>query len=92
MDIMNLIIQKALILIPALYIIGCILKRTDFIKDKYIPIVLLPLGILGAIGIIGFSAESVIQGILITGAAVYGNQVCKQIMKNEGASKGKAEK
>lgn len=83
MDFMNLIIQKALILIPALCVIGCILKRTDFIKDKYIPLLLLPLGILGAIGILGISIESIIQGILITGGAVYSNQICKQMKKNE---------
>ena len=83
MDFMNFIIEKCLILIPALYIIGCILKKAEFIKDKYIPIILLPLGILGTIAINGISMESTIQGILVTGATVYSNQVCKQIKKDE---------
>ncbi len=83
MDFMNFIIEKCLILIPALYIIGCILKKAEFIKDKYIPIILLPLGILGTIAINGISIESTIQGILVTGATVYSNQVCKQIKKDE---------
>ena len=83
MDFMNFIMEKSLILIPALYIIGCILKKAEFIKDKYIPIILLPLGILGAISINGISTESIIQGILVTGATVYSNQVCKQIKKDE---------
>ncbi|MEI3337977.1 MAG: phage holin family protein [Clostridium sp.] len=83
MDFMNFIIEKCLILIPALYILGCILKKAGFIKDKYIPIILLPLGILGAIAINGISIESTIQGILVTGATVYSNQVCKQIKKDK---------
>ena len=37
MDFMNFIMEKSLILIPALYIVGCILKKANFIKDKYIP-------------------------------------------------------
>ena len=31
----------------------------------------------------GFNAQAVIQGILITGTAVYGNQVVKQLKKEE---------
>ena len=31
----------------------------------------------------GLSADSVIQGILVTGAAVYGNQLVKQLGKKE---------
>ena len=38
-------------------------------------------GILGAVAIMGISPESVIQGVLITGTAVYGNQVFKQLKK-----------
>lgn len=83
MDFMNFIMEKSLILIPVLYIVGCILKKANFIKDKYIPIILLPLGILGAIAISGISVESIIQGILVTGATVYSNQVCKQMKKDE---------
>ena len=75
--------ENALLLIPVLNIIGAIIKNTEKIPDKYIPIVLLFFGILGAVAILGLSPESVVQGILVTGTAVYGNQVVKQIKKSE---------
>lgn len=81
MDFLKYITEKMLILIPALYIIGKIIKGTDKIKDKYIPVLLLPLGIAGAIGIGGLNVDSIIQGILITGVTVYGSQIIIQSKK-----------
>ncbi|HAY3874617.1 TPA: holin [Escherichia coli] len=82
MDFINYITENALILIPVLLIIGAILKNTEGIKDKYIPVILLPIGIVLSVWVMGgFSADSVIQGILVVGAAVYGNQLIKQISK-----------
>ena len=75
--------ENALLLIPVLNIIGAIIKNTEKIPDKYIPIILLFFGILGAVAILGLSPESVVQGRLVTGTAVYGNQVVKQIKKSE---------
>lgn len=83
MDITKYITENALILIPALYVLGVIIKNTNKIKNKYIPLILLALGIAGAIGIMGISMESVIQGILVTGATVYANQLIKQGSKDE---------
>jgi len=82
MEIINYITENALILIPVLLVIGAILKNTERIKDKYIPVILLPIGIILSVWVMkGFTADSVIQGILVTGAAVYGNQLIKQISK-----------
>lgn len=82
MEIINYITENALILIPVLLIIGAILKNTEGIKDKYIPVILLPIGIALSVGVMrDFGVDSVIQGILVTGAAVYGNQLIKQISK-----------
>lgn len=83
MEFANYIVQNALILIPALYILGMILKTTQKISDKYIPITLLIFGVAGAIGILGISVDSIIQGILVTGATVYANQLVKQSTKKE---------
>lgn len=80
---MNYIVDNCLILIPVLYIIGMILKNLEFIKDKYIPLILLPIGVALAIAIKGIDINSVIQGILVTGVTVYGNQIFKQINKEE---------
>lgn len=73
--------ENALLMIPVLNIIGMIIKNTEKIPDKYIPIILLFFGIIGAVAIMGISPESVIQGVFITGTAVYGNQVFKQLKK-----------
>ena len=83
MDIIGYIMDNALILIPALIVIGAIIKQIEAIPNKWIPLILLPLGIAGALALGGLSADSVIQGILVTGAAVYGNQLVKQLGKKE---------
>lgn len=83
MDIIGYIMDNALILIPALIVIGAIIKQVEAIPNKWIPLILLPLGIAGALALGGLSADSVIQGILVTGAAVYGNQLVKQLGKKD---------
>ncbi|MDC4240877.1 MULTISPECIES: phage holin family protein [Bacillota] len=83
MEFVKFIIENALILVPALYVIGLILKGTEKIGDKYIPVILLVFGIAGAVALLGFNINAVIQGILVTGAAVYTNQLLKQVNKNE---------
>ena len=83
MDLATYIIEKCLILVPALLVLGSILKGTEKIKDKYIPLILLPLGIVGSVAIGGFNVDSIIQGILVTGAAVYCNQLFVQGKKSE---------
>ncbi|CAB1250098.1 Holin [Ruminococcaceae bacterium BL-6] len=83
MEFLEYLVDKALILIPVLNILGAIIKDSDKIPDKYIPVILLAFGILGSVGLMGFSAASVVQGVLVTGAAVYGNQIVKQFRKCE---------
>lgn len=83
MDILNYIVENALVLIPVLLIIGKIIKGIEKIPDKYIPLILLPLGIVGAMALSGLNVDSVIQGVLVTGVSVYGNQVFKQLKKDE---------
>lgn len=79
MNLMSYIVERALILIPALNVLGLIFKSIERIPDKFIPLLLLIFGISGSTGL---SADSVIQGVLVTGAAVYGNQVVKQLKKD----------
>ncbi len=83
MDVTQYITQGALILIPVLYVLGMIIKKTEKINDKYIPIILLFAGIAGAVGIMGVNANSVVQGVLVTGATVYTNQLIKQNCKSD---------
>jgi hypothetical protein len=48
------------------------------VQDWTIPWVLLAVGILAALGIIGFTVDAAIQGVLVAGAAVLGHQLVKQ--------------
>ncbi|MGN0555943.1 MAG: phage holin family protein [Candidatus Fimenecus sp.] len=83
MEILQYITEKMLILIPVLNILGLVLKKIEKIPDKYIPLLLLLFGVLGAFGIGGLTVDAAIQGVLITGVAVYGNQLVKQLKKDE---------
>ncbi|GAA0122171.1 MAG: phage holin family protein [Clostridium argentinense] len=78
MDIMSFITEKALVLIPVLYIIGMMLKNTSKIPDWTIPWILLIVGIVCSVGLLGFNMEAIIQGVLVTGTTVYTNQLFKQ--------------
>lgn len=84
---------EILILIPVLYLIGAMIKNTNLIKDKYIP---LTLGIVGIVLVTVYILASegtqniymavftaVTQGILCAGASVYANQLVKQLGKKE---------
>ena len=81
MDVLNYITENALILIPVLIIIGQIVKGIEKIPDKWIPLILLPIGLVGAMALGGWTVDSAIQGALVTGTAVYGNQIVKQMQK-----------
>ena len=81
MEFMEYITENALILIPVLYVIGMFLIALEFIKDKYIPCILLLIGIAFSVALIGLNVNAVIQGILVSGATVLGNQLIKQYKK-----------
>ena len=80
-SIMNYIIEQCLILIPSLWVIGYIVKQLIFVPNKFIPLILLFLGIAGAIGILGFDIQAIIQGVLVAGAAIGLHQVQHQLEK-----------
>ena len=83
MDIFNYVTENDLIMIPVLLVIGKILKSIEKIPDKWIPLILLPIGIGTALLMGGLNIDSAIQGVLVTGVAVYGNQIYKQLTKEE---------
>lgn len=78
MDLQNFITEEVLIIIPVLIVLGKIIKETKTIPDKFIPFILLGLGVVFSLGTIGLTVPSVIQGILVSGAAVFGHQLFKQ--------------
>ena len=71
MEILSYIMDNALILIPVLLVLGQIVKGIQKIPDKWIPIILLPIGVAGALALGGVSVDSAVQGVLVTVAAVF---------------------
>lgn len=71
-------LEKALVLIPVLWIIGAIVKKTPVMPDWLIPYILLAFGIAGGLAIVSPDVAGAVQGILAAGAAVLGHQLVKQ--------------
>lgn len=77
-NLLNYVINEALVVIPVLWIIGQFIKQTPNVKNWLIPYILLVIGTGLTVGIMGLSIEAVIQGVLVSGAAVFGNELVKQ--------------
>ena len=79
MDIINFIIEEGLIMIPALYIIGEIIKFTGVLNNKWIPLTLLIFSLLFTPLLLGgFTPDNIVQAVLVTGVTVLGDQLIKQ--------------
>ncbi|KYG89143.1 holin [[Bacillus] sp. KCTC 13219] len=83
----NYIIEQALIVVPALLVIGQILKSTPKMPDWVIPYFILIAGVLLTVALMGFNVNAIIQGVLVAGAAVFANQLYKQYVHKDGDSK-----
>ncbi|HIU35883.1 MAG TPA: phage holin family protein [Candidatus Fimenecus excrementigallinarum] len=81
MEVLDFIMEHALILVPVLNILGLIFKKTEKVPDKWIPLLLLGFGLAGAFLLLGFHADAAVQGVLVTGVSVYGDQLVKQFKK-----------
>ncbi len=84
MDFLNYIVGNKLILIPVLYIVGYVIKNANIIKNKYIPIMLLIIGIMLSIFMGGDTIiNNIVQGILVTGATVMTDQMIRQSTRDD---------
>lgn len=82
MEAITYVWENRIILIPALIIIGWFVKSSKILPDKFIPLILMGLGILLSLWMeMELSVNAVVQGILVAGTAVLGNQIPKQIRK-----------
>lgn len=96
MDIMNYIKPELIVVAIVLYFVGLAVKKAEFVKDKYIPLILGSIGImLSGLWVIatsdivsykdaifaGFTAT--VQGVLVAGLSTYVNQLIKQANKTE---------
>lgn len=84
MDILNYVVQEGLVMMPVLFIIGETIKSTELLSNKWIPLALLIVSIgftpllLGA-----YTADNVVQAVLVAGVTVFGNELIKQSSKGD---------
>lgn len=76
--IQELIDPRLIIVIAACWVFGYILKKTPRVPDWTIVYVVAVVGTIAANSLLGWSVQSVLQGVLCGAVAVYGNQVIKQ--------------
>lgn len=89
MEYTEFINPEFLTFVPALYLLGIFLKKTEKIKDKYIPLILSGISIVlccsYSAAVDGLSVANMVtafvQGIFCTATAVYTNQLIKQTSK-----------
>ncbi|OYQ67923.1 phage holin family protein [Aerococcus sp. 1KP-2016] len=82
MDILNYVVQEGLVMIPVLFIIGEIIKGTELLGNKWIPLVLLVISIGLTPLVLGtYTANNIVQAVLVAGVTVFGNQLIKQSSK-----------
>lgn len=82
MEILEYIVNEGLVMIPVLYILGEVIKGTEILENKWIPLALLVISI-GFTPILlgGFTADNIVQAILVAGVTVFGNQLYQQSIK-----------
>ncbi|MCE3202463.1 phage holin family protein [Paenibacillus sonchi] len=76
--IFELIDPRLLIVVAACWVIGFILKQTPRVPNWSIVYVVLIIAVLFTFGLLGWSVEALIQGILAGAFSVFGHQVVKQ--------------
>ncbi|MCE5168541.1 phage holin family protein [Paenibacillus profundus] len=79
--IFELIDPALFIVVGACWVIGYILKQTPAVPDWSIVYIVVALAVLFTIGLLGWSVEALIQGILTGAFAVFGHQAIKQAKK-----------
>lgn len=84
MNMLDYVVQEGLVMVPALFIIGEIIKDTELLSNKWIPLVILIISVgftpllLGA-----YTADNIVQAVLVAGVTVFGNELIKQSSKGE---------
>ena len=85
MDILNYVVQEGLVMIPVLFIIGEIVKGTELLSNKWIPLVVLVISVAFTPLVLGtYTADNIVQAVLVAGVTVFGNELIKQTSKGDG--------
>ncbi|UDN56905.1 MULTISPECIES: phage holin family protein [unclassified Clostridioides] len=78
-NLISFIPEQLLILVAALYVVGAGCKKYKQLDNKYIPVVLLALGIGFSVWMLGLNPTSVLQGVICWGISIGINQTYKQL-------------
>lgn len=79
MDILNYVVQEGLVMIPVLFIIGEIVKGTELLDNKWIPLAVLVISVGFTPLVLGsYTADNIVQAVLVAGVTVFGNELIKQ--------------
>lgn len=82
MEFVHFIVEEGLIMIPVLYIIGEIVRHTETVPNKWIPLAILIVSVILTPLVIGmYSADTIVQAVLVAGVTVFGHQLAKQVKK-----------
>ena len=84
MDAVTFIVEEGLIMIPFLFILGEIIRNTELVSNKWIPLVLVVISIgFTPLVIGGYTPAAIVQAVLVAGATVFGDQLVKQIRRDD---------
>ena len=79
MDILEYVVQEGLVMIPVLFILAEVIKHTELLDNKWIPLTLLVISIAFTRFLLGtFNADNIVQAVLVAGVTVFADQLYKQ--------------
>ena len=77
-QLLNMIVEDGLIMIPALFVIGEIVKQTETVDKRWVPVIIISVSfLLTPLVLGGYTPDNVVQAILVAGAPVLGHEVLK---------------
>lgn len=75
MNVGDFIIEEGLVMILVLWIIGYFVKHAGILRTEWIPFLLLGISLVFTpLFLGGYTADHIVQAVLVTGAAVLGHQ------------------
>ena len=84
MDILNYVVQEGLVMMPVLFIIGETIKSTELLSNKWIPLAVLVISVAFTPLVLGaYTADNVVQAVLVAGVTVFWKELIKQSSKGE---------
>ena len=84
MNVLDYVVQEGLVMIPVLFIIGEIVKGTELLSNKWIPLVILVISIGFTPLVLGaYTTDNIVQAVLVAGVTVFGNELMKQSSKGD---------